>query len=135
MGPDAIANSKVCPGICVPSSMSMYCPKIFEELQCATPSTKCCVRKSDSFFPGAQFGTPEPPRLTAGVIPESNEEEMLLHLESNDVPIPSTTNINQAAIIGHNQTLLQTPTISQDEIYQSSLQPSIPAVSVFSGLK
>lgn len=118
LGPDSAQNAKICPGICVPVTVSNYCPKIFEEIQCATANTKCCVRKTDALFSAQQLISQEPSRITPGVNFADNEEEGFIEPE-------------QQSINSHNVSSIQkgpsTPII-QDEIHQSNIQLSISSI-------
>lgn len=119
LGPDASQNSKICPGVCVPSAVSNFCPKIFEEVQCATPNTKCCVRKTDALFSGNQpitqapnRNTQAPNRITADFNLDAVDEDIIIKPEvqsSNHDSVPNS----------------QAITSNYEESYQPSYQPSI----------
>lgn len=47
-GPDSFDNSRVCPGICLPVQMAIFCPSVLDQIQCFTPNNLCCVRRGGS---------------------------------------------------------------------------------------
>lgn len=117
LGPDAAQNSKICPGACIPTAVSNFCPKIFEEVQCATPNTKCCVRKTDSLFSGSQPVTHSPNRLTADFNLAAADEEI------NNKPEVQSSNYESVLNNHHEQAIA----INHDESYQPSYQQSVPS--------
>lgn len=118
LGPEAVVNAKFCPGICVPSTVSNFCPKVFQEIQCATPNTKCCVRKSDTLFPGTK---PEPSRITGDI--NLVEDDVIINPEyqSNNT-VSSSLNDQAIAIIPDPSSIQQSvPSL-----------PSVPSLVSFS---
>lgn len=76
LGPDASENSKNCPGICMPSSTSVFCPKVLDDVQCFTANTKCCIRRNES-EPADLHSLIQMPNLNAADITKSGDSDIL----------------------------------------------------------
>lgn len=63
------ADSKDCPGVCVHSLATIICYEVLEDIQCPSPTMKCCVESNNATSAGAQSTTQKPVKITTSVAP------------------------------------------------------------------